>query len=152
MITCYFENSNQPVHLRHVVVDMLVIKERQILLVKRGGEDWFMEKGKWALPGGYLDRDETGKQAAVREVREETGYETKVIRLLWVNDNPYRPNESWRQNVALIYLMKPLKKVGEHDHEISEARWFDLDHLPPAKKMAFDHLETIEKYQASLDK
>lgn len=150
MITCYFENSKKPTNLRHVVVDMLVIKDKQILLVKRGGEDWYLEKGKWALPGGYLDRDETGEQAAVREVCEETGYEAEVVKFFGIKDNPDRPNEDQRQNVALVYLMKPLKKVGDHDHEISETKWFELDALPPAKEMAFDHLETIEKYKESL--
>jgi len=48
--------------------------------------------------------------------------------------------------------MKPLKKSGIHDHEISEVKWFDLNNLPPVETMAFDHLETIEKYKANLDK
>lgn len=150
MITCYFENSKKPVYLRHVVVDMLVIDGAKILLVKRAGP--WVETGKWALPGGFLDRDETSQEAAVREVKEETGYESEVVKLFTVNDNPRRPREQNRQNVALIYLMKPLKKVGDHDHEISEIKWFDLNALPPAKETAFDHLETIEKYKKSLDK
>lgn len=147
MITCHFEKLKTPVHLRHVVVDMLVIDGNKILLVKRAGP--WVETGKWALPGGFLDRDETSQEAAVREVKEETGYESKVIKLFTVNDNPHRPREQNRQNVALIYLMKPLKKVGEHDHEIAEIKWFELDVLPPAEQMAFDHLETIEKYKKS---
>lgn len=150
MITCYFEGAKKPAYLRHVVVDMLVVDGGKILLVKRGGEDWYLEKGKWALPGGYLDRDETGQQAAVREAREETGYEAKVVKLLRVVDNPNRPNEDQRQNVALVYLMKPLKKVGIPDDEISEIKWFDLNQLPPPKDFAFDHLETIKKYIESL--
>lgn len=151
MITCYFGGSEKKVHLRHVVVDMLVIENNKILLVKRGGEDWYLEKGKWALPGGYLDRDETGEQAAVREAREETGYDCQAVKLLWVNDNPNRRHED-RQNVGLIYLMNPVKKVSGHDSEIDEVEWFELDNLPPAEQMAFDHLATIEKYKANLDR
>lgn len=152
MITCYFEGSKKPAQLRHVVVDMLVIDGNKILLVKRGGEDWFLEKGKWALPGGYLDRDETAEQAAVREVREETGYEAEVVKLFRIVDNPNRPNEDQRQNVALVYLMKPIKKVSRPDHEISEVKWFALDKLPTAETMAFDHLDTIKLYKFTLQK
>lgn len=147
MIACYFEKTKKPVYLRHMVVDMLVVKGKQILLVKRAGK--WLETGKWALPGGFLDRDETGAQAAVRETREETGYETQVIKLLRIIDNPNRPHED-RQNVSLVYLLKPIKKVGGYDNEISETKWFDLDNLPPAKDFAFDHLDTIKLYQRHL--
>lgn len=151
MITCYFEKSKTEVHLRHVVVDALVIKNKQILLVKRGPGS-VIEIGKWALPGGYLEMDETCEQAVVREVREETGYNCEVIELFRLNDNPKRPVENNRQNVSVIYLVKPLEKVGIPDHEISEIKWFDLDNLPSAKDMAFDHLDTINLYRSSLDK
>ena len=62
-----------------MVVDGLVIKNKRILLVKRD-QGSFIEIGKWALPGGYLEQDETCEQAIIREVREETGYERK-----WLN-------------------------------------------------------------------
>lgn len=149
MITCYFEKSKTPVNLRHVVVDTLVIKDKQILLVKRGGK--WLEPGKWAMPGGFLDLNETGEQAALRELKEETGYTGKVIKLFQVIDNPRRRHED-RQNVALVYLVKPLKKIGTPDNEISEIKWFALDQLPSAEEMAFDHLETIQQYLAGLDK
>ena len=144
MITCYFEKTKKPSCLRHVVVDMLVVKDRQILLVKRSGK--WLETGKWALPGGFLDRDETCKQAAIRETREETGYDAQVVKLFMVNDNPKRPNELDRQNVSLVYLMKIIQRVSGFDEEISEIKWFGLDDLPPAKDMTFDHREMIKKY------
>lgn len=150
MITCYFEKTKKKVFLRHVVVDMLVVDNNKILLVKRGGK--WLETGKWALPGGFLDRDETGAQAAVRETREETGYEAKVIKLFQVNDNPVRPRELNRQNISLVYLMKPLKRVSNHDDEISAVQWFDLDKLPPAKDFAFDHLDAVKLYKFTLQK
>lgn len=151
MITCYFEKSKTRVNLRHVVVDGLVIKDKRILLVKRGPGS-FIEIGKWALPGGYLELDETCEQAIIREVKEETGYECEVIKLFRLNDNPKRPVENNRQNVSVIYLIKVLKKVGSFDHEISAVKWFDLDNLPPVKEIAFDHLDTINLYKSDLDK
>src|SRR3990167_9408788 len=149
MITCYFENSKKAVKLRHVVVDMLVIDDKKILLVKRGGK--WLEPGKWALPGGFLDMNETCEQAALRELLEETGYTGKIIKLFQIIDNPRRRHED-RQNVSLVYLVKPLKKVGGSDHEISEIKWFDLAALPPAKDFAFDHLDTIKLYKFTLQK
>jgi 8-oxo-dGTP diphosphatase len=146
MITCLFEKSDKPTHLRHAVVDGLIIKDKQILLVKRGGPAWYLEVGKWAMPGGFVEQNETCAQAAVREVREETGYDCQVIKLFQINDNPRRPSESNRQNISFIYLMAPIKKVSGIDHEIQESKWFDFDKLPPKDKIAFDHAKTIEKY------
>ena len=151
MITCYFEKSKTRVNLRHVVVDGLVIKDKRILLVKRGPGS-FIEIGKWALPGGYLELDETCEQAIIREVKEETGYDGKIIKLLGIIDNPHRPHEQNRQNVSVLYLIKALKKVGSFDHEVSEIKWFDLDHLPTVEEIAFDHLDTINLYKSDLDK
>jgi ADP-ribose pyrophosphatase YjhB (NUDIX family) len=150
MITCHFEDSKKPAYLRHVVVDMLVVKGNKILLAKRSSK--YLETGKWALPGGYLDINETTQQAAIRETTEETGYQTEITDLFRINDSPKRPREKNRQSVALIYLMKPLKKTGEPDHEIDQVKWFNLDKLPQSKDIAFDHHQTIELYKKYLSK
>jgi len=148
MITCYFENKNKAL-LRHVVVDNLVVDDNKILLVQRSPK--YLEPNKWGLPGGFVDRDETTKQAALREILEETGYQAKVIDLFRIIDNPDRPKED-RQNISLIYLLKPLKKVGESDHEITNTKWFDLDDLPKPADIAFDHYDNIKLYLKYLKK
>lgn len=146
MITCAFENDGKA-FLRHVVMDVLIIDGNKILLVKRTGK--LLESGKWALPGGFLDRDETTKQGAAREVKEETGYEIEIVKLLRVIDRPDRPNED-RQNVSFVYIAKPIKIDGVADNESSEMKWFDLDKLPSVEEIAFDHLENIKIYRESL--
>jgi len=146
MITCQFENDGKD-SLRHVVVDVLVIDGNKILLVKRTGK--LLETGKWALPGGFLDRDETCEQGAKREVKEETGYEILIIKLMRVVDNPDRPKED-RQNVSFVYLAKPTEKTGVADQESSEMKWFDLDKLPAVEEIAFDHYDNIKIYREGL--
>ena len=148
MITCYFENQNK-VSLRHVVVDNLLIDGNKILLVKRGPK--YSEPHKWALPGGFVDRDETTAEAAVREIREETGYQSKVVDLFRIIDHPDRPKED-RQNISFIYLVKPIKKVGDFDHEITNTKWFDLNKLPKVSDFAFDHYTNIKLYKKYLKK
>lgn len=140
MITCYYKNYFNA-SLRHIVVDALVIKDQRILLVKRAGK--WLESGKWALPGGFMERNETAIQATLREIQEETGYRVKIIKLLKISDTPRRRHED-RQNISFIYLARPVKKVSEFDDEVSEIKWFFLNHLPDEKNMAFDHLKTIK--------
>ncbi len=149
MITCTFENGGK-VNLRHVVVDSIVVKDGQILLIKRSEN--VSEAGKFGLPGGYVDRDETADQAALRELKEETGYSGKVIKLFKVNDTPHRKGDD-RQNIALIHTVEPGEQVGEPDpHEISEVKWFSLDNLPKEEEFAFDHYEIVQEYIKSLNR
>ena len=142
MIQCTFENENKA-SLRHVVVDVLVLRRKQILLVKRVGK--LLEGGKWGLIGGFLERDENCEQGVAREVSEETGYDVSNIKLLKINDSPNRPNED-RQNVAFVYVCQAGDKKGDGDWESEEQRWFDLDKLPNKKEVAFDHFENIQYY------
>lgn len=142
MINCTFENNGKAL-LRHVVVDMLVIKNNQILLVKRAPH--LLEGNKYALIGGFMERDETTQQSALREIMEETGYNSKIINLFRIIDHPERRNED-RQNVSFVYLVEPLDKIGTSDNEVKEMKWFDLDKLPSQEEFAFDHLDNIKLY------
>lgn len=143
MINCIFENNNKAL-LRHAVVDAIVIKENKILLAKRARH--LREGDKHCLPGGYLNRDETVEEAVLRELKEETGYEGKILRLLGINDNPLRKGDD-RQNVCFLFLIEALEKVGQPDNETASIDWFELDNLPAEDSFAFDHYELIEKYK-----
>lgn len=143
MITCAFENG-KPASLRHVVVHAIVEQEGKLLLVKRSAT-LSLEGGKWALPGGFVDRDETAGEAVLRELREESGWEGEVVTLFRINTNPNRPHED-RQNIAFDFLIKPMRKVGEKDHETTHVEWVSIDSLPPLESFAFDHGESIGFY------
>jgi len=142
MFTCIFEDGGKA-SFRHVVVHALVEKDNSLLLVKRAGS--ILESGKWSLPSGFLDRDETAAECALRELKEETGWKGKVIALFRINSNPDRPHED-RQNVALEFLIKPLRKVGEPDQESSKVEWIPITKLLPFTDFAFDHGQSIELY------
>lgn len=150
MISCTFENGSNT-SLRHITVNVIVIKDGRILMGKRGtykGKP-IIESGKWALIGGFFDRDETLVQAAKREVLEETGWKIDTVNLFRINDNPNRPKED-RQNVDMIFLAQATEKVGKPDEEVTETEWFSFDNLPPRDQIAFDHVDSIELYQKYL--
>ena len=129
--------------MRHVVVDNLVIKGNKILLVKRAAH--LTNGGKYGLIGGYIERDETIKQGALREIKEEIGYEAKIDYLFRIKDSPKRPKED-RQNIAFVYVVTALEKTGKSDAESKEVKWFNLDNLPNPEDFAFDHYEDIQLY------
>ena len=103
------------------------------------------EGGKWGLPGGYLNRDETMKVAAAREVLEETGYEVHNLEYFLINSNPARPRED-RQNVNFTFIGEIGEKVGEPDNETDDVQWYGVDELPTEENLAFDHHMILSKY------
>lgn len=141
MIHCIFE-SGKKVSLRHVTVDAILVKEEKIMITKRAS--FLTSPGKYALPGGFLDRDETTREGVLREVLEETGYTGEIVSLFKITDEPDR-NED-RQNVTFTYLVNALDKIQEPDKEVSETKWFTPDQLPDKKLFAFDHFEVIRLY------
>lgn len=148
MIQCTFENGGEA-SLRHVVVDAIVVKDNKILLIKRAPH--LINGNKWAIPGGFLDRDETLEQAVLRELKEETGLIGKVVKLFKIIDNPKRKNED-RQNVAFVFVVNASGTIKIEPREVTEAKWFDLDNLQEEQDFAFDHFEIIKEFKITLDK
>lgn len=150
MISCTFENGSKT-SLRHITVNVIVNKDGKILMGKRGTYNGkpILESGKWALIGGFFDRDETLEQSVKREVLEETGWTIDNVKLFRINDNPNRPKED-RQNVDMIFLAQAIEKVGESDEEVTEIEWFSFDNLPPKEQIAFDHADSLDLYQKYL--
>lgn len=107
----------------------------KVLLVKRGGEPY---KGEWALPGGFLRGDETAREGALRELREETALEASAIGELGVFSKPDRDPRERVITIAFYALVKPSKVQGGDDAD--EAAWFPIDNLP---QLAFDHTDII---------
>ncbi len=141
MIDCIFEDGGKG-SLRHVATQVIIFKEGKILLIKRA--EGMLEGGKWALSGGFVDRDETLEEAMAREVMEETGWTVKNIKLLSIYDNPDRPNEN-RQNIAFNYSCEAVEKIGESDKEVADVRWVSLTD-PLLQELAFDHTKVVTDF------
>jgi 8-oxo-dGTP diphosphatase len=137
----------------------------KILLIKRGSKAK-AEAGKWALPGGFHDSNEpigkmwkqgreTAKQAAIRELTEETGlYIANLsglnsrMKLVGVYEgggrDPRDNKEAWSKSTAFTIELTPkdgvnINSVSGRD-DAQDARWFDVKKLP---SLAFDHKKII---------
>jgi 8-oxo-dGTP pyrophosphatase MutT (NUDIX family) len=82
----------------------------------------------WALPAGRREAGETYEQAAIREVREETGYEIELERLVGDYWRPQFPNGGNKMRVFVGRMTAGDPSI--HDWESLEVRWFPLDALP----------------------
>jgi ADP-ribose pyrophosphatase YjhB (NUDIX family) len=106
----------------------VVFRDHRILLVRE------LSDGRWAVPGGWADVGESLSEAVVREVREESGYETRAVKLLAVaNLGRYQDGRSLRPNIYKLFVRCELvaeEPGGVDGAEIAEARFFAADELP----------------------
>jgi 8-oxo-dGTP diphosphatase len=89
-------------------------------------------KLRWQLPKGLVDPGESPQVAAVREVREEAGVETELIRLIETIEYWYRSVKNGKpvryHKFVHFYLMEyKTGDVSSHDHEVEEARWVSFE-------------------------
>jgi 8-oxo-dGTP diphosphatase len=104
-----------------VVACSIVEMGRRIVLLKRDIEP---QKGKWVLPGGYVDRGEEVSAAAMRETEEECGLRTRIKRLLGVYSYPVRPA------VVVVYVAEYLSGDLVAADESQEAGLYLKEDLP----------------------
>lgn len=81
----------------------------------------------WTLPKGTLAPGETSEQAALREVQEETGYHCELVRKLEAVTYWFQRDGQRIKKTVTWFLMHPLEKVGDHDHEVDEVAWADRE-------------------------
>jgi 8-oxo-dGTP pyrophosphatase MutT (NUDIX family) len=81
----------------------------------------------WGLPKGLIEADERPEQAALREVREETGLEAEIDRDLGSISYFYQwEGEGVRKSVRFFLMRATGGDTSDHDHEMEEVRWFPL--------------------------
>ena len=108
-----------------VTVDMFCYcrENRSLLMVKRGGHPFIR---KWALPGGFLEPDETAEQAVRRELAEETGVNADAIIQLRAFSDPHRDPRTRIVTVAYIAVLDRLPDARAGD-DAADAKWFALE-------------------------
>ena len=120
-----------------VAVGTIIVDELgRLLLVRRAIEPGY---GKWVFPGGYVDRGEAVRAAAVREAREESGLDVRLDRLLNVYSYP------GRAPVIIVFAATMTGGSVECDDEGLEARFFEPAHIP------WDNLAFRSTHEALLE-
>jgi 8-oxo-dGTP diphosphatase len=125
-----------------VTVDVVMMSLRQrdlqVLLVKR--RSWPYE-GMWAIPGGFVQMDESLETAAKRELQEETGVHDVYLEQLYTFGDPGRDPRT--RVITVVYfalLASELLQVRAAD-DAADVNWFSMYNLPP---LAFDHAQILE--------
>ena len=124
-----------------VAVDLVVLRNVEqgtsILLIQRKNPPF---QNSWALPGGFLDIDETVEQAAARELHEETGLMATSMQQLHAFSEVNRDPRTRVISIAFLANVEDDEQAVAAD-DAAEVGWFPINELP---ELAFDHLQIVE--------
>jgi ADP-ribose pyrophosphatase YjhB (NUDIX family) len=113
----------------------LCVDERGRALLARRADDPF--RGRWDLPGGFLEEGEHPLDALRRELLEETGMEVEPLDFLgvWMDRYPYATHAV--STINLYWTARVLRGSPEPADDVSELAWFSVDELPGEGELAF---------------
>lgn len=109
-----------------------------VLLIQRDQPPF---AGNWALPGGFVDLDESLEGAARRELKEETGVNNIFLEQLFTFGEVDRDPRGRTVSVAFFALVKRMEQAIRAGSDARAAEWFELDRMP---RLAFDHAKILK--------
>jgi ADP-ribose pyrophosphatase YjhB (NUDIX family) len=136
------ELFSSPLSTVDVSIFTIIDNKLNVLLIKR---PQYPEKGKWALPGGFIDlvNDKNIEDSAKRKLSEKTGITTSHLEQVETIGNQKRDPRGW--SITIIYMA--LISFGEIEHNIEEnsetIKWVPINDLQSYEDIAFDHNEIL---------
>lgn len=110
-----------------VTVDNLIFASendiKKVLLIKRGGHPCI---GMWALPGGFVGKNETTEQASARELFEETHLQGIASKQLYTVSTPGRDKRTWTISVCYLAKVDAAALDIKADDDAADAGWFEV--------------------------
>ena len=131
--------------LTRVLVGGIIVKDDKVLLLKRTEDKKFLP-GFFDLPGGKVEPGEDPNDTIVREVKEETNFDVKIVRPYNVWHSTNEVNGVLEHNIEIDFVLDMVNdceiKLSEDEH--SEFRWVSKDEIP--KKISEQLRATVEKF------
>jgi 8-oxo-dGTP diphosphatase len=123
--SCGFVHFHDP----KVAAVVFITQNGRVLMVKRRMDP---EIGKWALPAGFIDYGEDPREAAIREVKEETGLDVRITRLVDV----LGPEKAGGASIVILFEAEVLGGTLSAQDDVDEAVFFTPGDIP-VDKIAF---------------
>ena len=143
----YIHELRKEIGSRKIILNCsgaIIIRDGRILLQRRS------DNGKWGLIGGLLEMNETYEEAALREVREETGLEVRLDSFLGIFHNHHMVwnNGDAAHVISACFTASILSGEPRIDEESYELKFFSREEMPDL--FAEDHLAALEAYDAGI--
>jgi len=127
-----------------ITVDGIIVENNKYLILIRRKNPPF--KGHLALPGGFVENNETTEEAVMREVKEELGVDTEIKSLFGVYSEPSR--DPRQHTISIVYELEPIStkfKAGDDAAKFERIpiKEISIEHYPD---LAFDHDQIIKQF------
>jgi len=139
----YIHDLRREIGPRKIILNSagaVIVRDDRILFQRR------TDNGQWGLIGGLLEMNETYEQAALREVREETGLEVQLDSFLGIfhNHNMVWSNGDSAHVISAMFTARIISGEPRIDGESYELRFFGRDEIPGL--FAEDHIAALDAY------
>jgi 8-oxo-dGTP diphosphatase len=114
--------------------------EGRLLLARRAVEPF---KGRWDIPGGFVEEGEHPLDGLRRELREETGLEVEPLEFLGVWMDSYGGDSTAEATMNLYWTARVLGGEARAADDVDDLRWFEPGELPPREELAFENVPLV---------
>ncbi len=132
----YTYNFPRPAVTVDIVLFNKIVNELFVLLIERKHQPFI---NCWAIPGGFVDENESLDNAALRELAEETGVTQVQLKQIYTFGNPGRDPRGHTISVVFAGFFNEANSVKAGD-DAKDVQWFPVSNLP---ELAFDHLSVL---------
>jgi ADP-ribose pyrophosphatase YjhB (NUDIX family) len=119
---------------------LVVDDEGRVLLARRAGEPF---KGRWDIPGGFLDEGEHPLDGMRRELREETGLDVEPLEFLGAWMDRYGGDSTAEATLNMYWTARKLGGEEQAADDVDALGWFERDALPAADELAFENVPLV---------
>jgi len=112
----------------------------RVLLARRAQEPF---KGRWDIPGGFLEEGEHPLDGARRELREETGLEVELLEFLGAWMDSYGGDSTAEATLNLYWTARAVGGEAAPADDVDDLRWFAPDELPDEDELAFENVPLV---------
>src|SRR5690606_22543220 len=157
LITQYFAGKVNQAHLYHEDEEVLLKTFKDRITVNKAGGGlvenelgqvlFIFRNGKWDLPKGGIEKNETIEETAIREVEEETGCENlKILEKLEKTYHIFKRNGEYRLKITFWFLMKTSYKGelrGQLSEGIEKVIWVDRKDIPALLENSYQNIKLL---------
>ena len=137
------DNPTPKVDIRGVLLN----EQGQILMVEEK-----LDPGKWSIPGGWADIGFTPSEVIKKEMKEETGLDVEVERVLAVYDKKCHPHpQEAFYTYKIVFLCRKISGELRNTFDIDDVKFFDIDNLPPLSEARIVKSQIEQLYYLAKD-
>lgn len=126
---------------------VLLNEQGQILMVEEK-----LDPGKWSIPGGWADIGFTPSEVIKKEMKEETGLDVEVERILAVYDKKCHPHpQEAFYTYKIVFLCRKISGELRNTFDIDDVKFFDIDNLPPLSEARIVKSQIEQLYYLAKD-